>query len=101
LFYLKSRIYNKKGILSRKQRYSCKSCGYHYAVMRKKTAKPDKMKKQALHLYLAGLGFRAIGHMLGFSQVSAYRWIKKFGQPLDSVKSNGEIEVMEIDELHT
>jgi len=57
--------------------------------MRKKTAKPDAMKKQALHLYLEGLGFRAIGRMLGVSHVSVYRWIKKFGETLDSVKSNG------------
>jgi len=63
----------KKDILNGKQRYGCKSCGHHYTVMCKKTAKPDAMKQQILYLYLAGLGFRAIGRMLGVYPLQVIR----------------------------
>lgn len=34
---------------------------------------PMEMKRQALHLYLEGLGFRAIGHLLGVSNVAVLK----------------------------
>jgi transposase len=46
----------------------------------KSTAKPKSMKKQALHLYLEGLGFRSIGRLLGVSNVSVLNRIKSFGK---------------------
>ncbi|KAA6334071.1 hypothetical protein EZS27_017586 [termite gut metagenome] len=33
------------------------------------------MKKQALHLYLEGLGFRSIGKLLGVSNATVLNWI--------------------------
>jgi transposase-like protein len=38
------------------------------------------MKKLALHMYLEGLGFRAIGRLLGVSNVSVLNWIRSFGK---------------------
>jgi transposase-like protein len=57
----------KSGKVKGKQRYKCKDCGCHYSVELKSTAKSKAMKKQALHLYLEGLGFRSIGRFLGVS----------------------------------
>jgi len=51
----------KDGIVKGKQRYKCKSCNYRYTVELKSTAKPKNTKRQALELYLEGLGFRSIG----------------------------------------
>jgi transposase-like protein len=70
----------KSGIIKGKQRYKCKECGCHYTVELKSTAKPQSMKKQALHLYLEGLGFRSIGRFLGVSNVSVLNWIRSFGK---------------------
>jgi len=60
----------KSGIVKSRQRFKCKECGCNYTVEIKSTAKPNSMKKDALHLYLEGLGFRSIGRLLGVSNVS-------------------------------
>ena len=54
----------KRRIVRRKQRYTCKDCEYNYTVERKSRSKPDSMKRQALQLYLEGLGFRSIARIL-------------------------------------
>jgi transposase-like protein len=69
----------KSGFAKGKQRYKCKACGYPFTVENKSTAKPLSLKKQALQLYLEGLGFRSIGRLLGVSNVSVLNWIKAFG----------------------
>ena len=91
----------KRGKINGKQRYSCKVCSYNDTVLRKKTSKPDSLKRKALQFYLEGLGFRSIGRFLGVSHVSVYQWIKPFGAKLESIKSNKKIGVVEIDEMHT
>ena len=67
----------------------------------KSTASSTSVKRQALQLYLEGLGFRSIGRFLGVSHVSVQKWIKKFGQELEDLKSENEIDVVELDEMHT
>ncbi|MBT7491464.1 MAG: IS1 family transposase [Bacteroidetes bacterium] len=91
----------KRGIIKGKQRYTCKDCGYNYTVEKKSTLKPDSMKRQALELYLEGLGFRSIGRFLKVSHVSVYNWIKAFGDEIEKIRSDQKIEVVEIDEMHT
>ena len=70
---------------------NCEGCGYLYTVELKSTAKPMTMKRQALQLYLEGLGFRSIGRFLKVSHVSVYKWIKSFGEDLEDIKSNDKI----------
>jgi transposase-like protein len=70
----------KSGIVKARQRYKCKECGCNYTVELKSTAKPQYLKKQALHLYLEGLGFCSIGRILGVSNVSVLNWIRSFGK---------------------
>lgn len=97
----KSQNYVKSGIVKNKQRYRCNSCGYHYTVETKSTSKTSIIKKFALELYLEGLGFRSIGRVLKISHVSAYQWIRHFGEKLIGLKSENNIKVVELDELHT
>ncbi len=91
----------KNGIVGGRQRYKCHDCGYNYTVEIKSTAFFASVKRQALQLYLEGLGFRSIGRVLGVSHVSVQRWIKKFGQELEALKSESEISIVEMDEMHT
>jgi transposase-like protein len=92
----------KSGFIKGVQRYKCKCCGCNYTVELKSTAKPKSMKKQALHLYLEGLGFRSIGRFLGISNVSALNWIRSFGKEVQELNSQSrEIEVVEVDEMHS
>jgi transposase len=95
----KSTNFRKDGIVKEKQRYLCKDCNYHFTV--KQRGKPDDVKRNALHLYLEGLGFRSIGRYLGVSHVAVFNWIKAFGEKLDMFRSSTEIEVIELDEMHT
>jgi hypothetical protein len=60
------------------------------------------MKKQALHLYLEGLGFRSIGRFLEVSNVSVLNWIRDFGREVEELNSCSEdIEIVEVDEMHS
>ncbi len=72
--------HKNNGIVGGRQRYKCSDCGYNYTVELKSTAFSASVKRQALQLYLEGLGFRSIGRVLGVSHVSVQKWIKKFGQ---------------------
>lgn len=91
----------KDGKIKGRQRYKCKACGYRYTVELKSTAQPLAIKRQALQLYLEGLGFRSIGRFLKVSHVSVYNWIKSFGKEIEELRSGDEIEVVEMDEIHT
>ena len=89
----------KDGIVKQRQRYMCKECRYHFTVMER--GKPSKMKRDALVLYLEGLGLRSIGRFLGVSHVTVYNWIKEFGKKVDEIRATEDLEVIEIDEMHT
>jgi len=92
----------KSGKIKGRQRYKCKECGCNYTVELKSTAKPKSQKKQALHLYLEGLGFRSIGRILGVSNVAVLNWIKNFGKQVQELHADSqEIEMVEVDEMHS
>jgi hypothetical protein len=59
------------------------------------------LKKDALILYLEGLGFRSIGRVLHVSHVTVFNWIKAFGEKLDEFRNQSGIQVIELDEVHT
>jgi hypothetical protein len=53
-------------------------------------------------MYLEGLGFRAIGRILGVSNVSVLRWIREFGQQVRELSTEKQhIEMVEVDEMHS
>ena len=97
----KSGNYVKSGFVKGIQRYKCKECQYLYTVSEKSTAKSMAMKRQALHLYLEGLGFRSIERILKVSNVSVMKWIRAFGEQANNMQSEQDIDVVEMDELHT
>ncbi len=92
-------VSTKSGFAKGRQRWKCKACEYHYTVSHRGASK--EQKRQALELYLEGLGFRSTGRFLNFSHVAVYNWIKEFGEKLEELKSPKKIEVVEIDEMHT
>lgn len=99
-----SKNYVKAGFIGKKQRYKCNSCGCKFTRATPR-GKPDALKKFALKLYLEGVGFRGIGRLLGVSNVSVLRWIKKFGEQaeqlhLEEARKLRKISTMEIDEMY-
>ena len=91
--------FRKDGIVKSKQRYLCKDCKHRFTV--EQIGKPSKIKRDALILYLEGLGFRSIGRFLNVSHVAVFNWIKSFGKQLDEFRNPEDIEVVELDEMHT
>ncbi|MDR1347819.1 MAG: IS1 family transposase, partial [Prevotellaceae bacterium] len=91
----------KDGIINGHQRYKCKDCNYHYTVARKSDVQTSAVKRQALELYLEGLGFRAIGRFLHISYGTVYQWVKHWKGHLELPDRNESIAVVELDEMHT
>ena len=89
----------KAGMVKGRQRFRCKRCRYSHTVQERGAGKVKK--KQALQLYVEGLGFRSIGRFLGVSHVSVYKWIRAFGEALEGLRSKAAIEVVEMDEMHS
>jgi transposase len=89
----------KDGMAKGRQRYRCKACDYRHTVSYR--GLNPAVKRQALQLYLEGLGFRAIGRFLNCSHVAVYNWIKAYGESIASIRSTAGVEVVEFDEMHT
>lgn len=94
-------IHCNDGIVKGRQRYLCKACGYRYTVKQKSGVKSKETKRLALEMYLEGLGFRAIGRILKVSYASVYYWVKEWGEQASQLQSDKEIDVVELDEMHT
>ena len=94
----KSKKFRKDGRAKQRQRYKCNDCNYRFTVER--IGKPNKLKRDALVLYLQGLGFRAIGRFLNVSNVTVLNWIRSFGKKVAEIRSPEKIEIVEMDEMH-
>lgn len=93
----KSKNFRKDGIVKSRQRYLCKDCNHRFTV--EQIGKPYSLKKDALILYLEGLGFRPIGRFLHVSHVAVFNWIKSFGEKLDEFRNPSAFQVMELGEM--
>jgi transposase-like protein len=92
----------KDGIVHGKQRYLCRDCNYRYSVLRRCGVSDAATRRQALELYLEGLGFRSIGRILKFSHVAILKWIQSFGEQITEIRNEGKaVEIMELDEMHS
>jgi transposase len=89
----------KDGIVGGRQRYRCKNCNHRHTVAYKWYS--EDVKRQALALYLEGLGFRSIGRLLNCSHVAVSQWIKQYGEKVCLNMPATELEVVEMDEMHS
>jgi transposase-like protein len=94
----------KSGFIRGLQRYKCQECDYCFTTD-KPRGKPSEMKKNAIRLYLEGLGISAIGRFLGVSNVAVLNWIRKVGESIERVHAETlaqkpQIQVIEMDEIH-
>lgn len=91
----------KDGIIQGRQRYFCQGCGYRYTVRHRAGTSDATVRRQALQLYLEGLGFRSIGRILHFSNVAVLKWIRAFGAQLEAVRRTAPVQVMELEEMQS
>ena len=88
----------KSGFMKGKQRYLCKNCGCNYTGGR--NGYPEEVRREAIRLYLEGVGFRGIERLIGVSHMSVINWVKLEAKRLDKVEKKEEkVEVLELDEL--
>ena len=71
-----SKYVQKNGSVKGKPKRRCKNCCYQF-TQDKLQGVCAATKKLALHMYLEGLGFRAIGRLLGVSNVAVLNWVKQ------------------------
>ena len=88
----------KDGIIKEKQRVKCKECNYRYTVLQRGLG--NEIRRQALQLYLAGLGFRSIGRLLKCSHVTVGQWINEHGDTIKSIRASSEISLVKTKDLH-
>lgn len=92
----------KAGFNAGKQRYKCKDCNYYFTVQKPSRHKDEATKEIAIKMYLEGLGFRAIGRLLGISYGTVYQWVKQLGQKHQIKPDDKEqIDIVELDEIHS
>jgi transposase-like protein len=91
----------KAGFNAGKQRYKCKECGCFFTRSTPKGESIEK-KRQAIHMYLEGLGFRAIGRVLKVSHVTVQDWVAKKAEHLETLIPlyPARVKILELDELH-
>ena len=77
------------------------SCKRHFTEHAPRGASAE-IKQRALALYGEGLGLRAIGRLLGYSQVSIMKWVEQAGEKANHQApevSTHQADVIEIDEM--
>lgn len=74
----KSEEIAKSGVVKGRQRYHCKSCGYHFTVMKTGKQIDPYYVIKALQLYIEGISLREIERILGISHVSVLNWVRKY-----------------------
>ena len=73
---------------------------YYYTVTQKSNAKSPEVCLLSFDMYLEGMGFRAIGRVLGISYGTVFL-DKKWGSNMALPVRNETLEVVELDELHS
>ena len=95
----------KNGIVFRKQRYKCKTCGKNGREYKPKYLNDIKLK--IIKSYLNGVGFRQIERIFDVPYQLVVYWIKKLNSKLEELKKSDKItekeiiEILEADELFT
>ena len=88
-----------------KQRYYCKACGKNF-TKHKRRGYSLHMRMQAFAMLKEGLGFRAVGRVLGISNVTVLKWVRSAGKDLKVWydqqiwrEYDKEVPVVEVDEV--
>ncbi len=91
--------YAKSGTARGHQRYRCRACGSHFTDTPLR-GKPPAMKALAVLLYgMGGMGFSAIGRLLGVSDVAVLKWVRAEATALPEPEVSAAVVTVEVDEM--
>lgn len=85
------------------QRYLCRVCHRKYTPEPKAHGYSEEMRRQALQMYVDGMGFRRIARTLGVAHRTVINWVNAHAArlPDEPPIPEGDLEVNELDELFT
>jgi transposase-like protein len=88
----------KAGLIRGKQRFNCKSCGFHFTIYNivKQNWNRNERRK-AVILYMEGFSYRAISRLLKVSHITVRSWIKQSGISPD-LRNNDIPEILKCKE---
>jgi transposase-like protein len=89
----------KDGIVKGKQRDFYHVCEYRHTGRHR--GKNPALKRQAVELYLEGLGVRSIGRLLNCGHVAVDTWLNAYGESIATLRSGAGVTVIAMDEWHT
>jgi len=90
----------KNGRVREKQRWLCKECGCNFTAGdgRKKRTTPQQ-RALAVLLVCVGLSYRTAGRIAGVVTNTVMVWFRKFAQSIELPKVDGDVEMVEMDEM--
>ena len=92
-----SKEYVRSGFTRGKQRYQCRKCKCNFTQSQKRGASLET-RLRALQLYLEGVGFRAIGRIMGVNNVTVLNWVRSMGKSVKSyVQTEMPIDIRHVD----
>ena len=91
-----SKKFHKDGFVKGRQRHRCKACDCRFTRSTRHGFSIEK-HLNALALYREGLGFRAIGRLLGVSNVTALNWIRDFGETVKAQILSKPVDIEDMD----
>lgn len=96
----------KNGFVRGQQRWRCQSCFRNQVAGDKRTKYDNKIKHQALAMYLNSSGIRSIGRVLKVPHQLVAKWIENAGRLVEQEILNlrmtpRNISILEMDELFT
>lgn len=62
---------------------------------------PEETRLQAVRMYVDGMNLRRIARQLGVNHQSVANWVKAYTAQLPSAPLPNEVDIVEMDELHT
>ena len=93
----------KNGMARSKQRWYCKGCGLNFVAGDKRGSwREERYRKQrglAILLVCMGLSYKAAGRVVGVVRNTVYEWFKAFASKIDLPLPDGELDVVEMDEM--
>ena len=93
----------KNGVVRGKQRWLCKGCGLNFVPGdERKTWREERYQKQkalAVLLVCVGLSYKAAGRVVGVVRNTVYEWFRAFASQIELPVPEGEVEVVEMDEM--
>ena len=91
----------KNGMMRKKQRYKCKSCGCIFIIGNSRINPATELKRHTCVLFysLGKASFRSLAKLFDVSPATTYQWVRKTAETFGDPVVPAEVKEIEIDEM--